>query len=319
MSNITGVMGGRTQRRARLGAMPGEDRVLEDAAAALDAAMPALQGWIGRARVAEEEVALGAVRRIAATFDLDPAEFGAGTPLPPHWFNLFFADVARQSALGPDGHPRKGEFLPPIPLPRRMGAGRRVRLHGALRVGDAATKRTEVAAIRPKAARTGPICILTMRSSITARGAVLAVEEFDAIYRAAVAPGAATAATAPIAPPTEASWQEARLLDPTQVFRYGAITWNAHRIHYDADYARGEEGYPAAVMNGGLTMHLLLDAALRNARGRLVGYETRLMRPLFVGDTARFCGSAIAEGRMQAWVMDTHGAQAAEMTLEFEA
>ncbi len=290
--------------------------MLEDAAAALDAAMPELTGWIGRAREIEDAVTLGAVRRIAATFDLDPAGFVAGSALPPHWFSLFFADIARHSALGPDGHPRKGEFLPPIPLPRRMGAGRRVRLHGPLRVGDVATKRTEIAAIRPKAARTGPICVLTLRSTIAARGEVLAVEEFDAIYRAAAPPGA-SATPEPVPSPAGAAWEEARPLDPVQVFRYGAITWNAHRIHYDADYARRQEGYPGPVMNGGLTMHLLLDAALRRAAGRLAGYETRLLRPLLVGGIARFCGAAVADGRMRAWVADGEGALAAEMTLDF--
>ncbi len=288
-----------------------------DAAAALAAAMPELQGWIGRAREVEEEIALGAVRRIAATFDQPPETFARGDALPPHWFSLFFADVARHAALGPDGHPRKGEFLPPIPLPRRMGAGRRVRLHGALRVGDVAKKRTEVAAIQPKAARTGPICVLTMRSTITVGGTALAVEEFDAIYRAAVPEGTGSAAPAPIPAPGDAAWEEMLPLDPVQVFRYGAITWNAHRIHYDADYARRREGYPGPVMNGGLTMHLLLDAALRRAPGRLAFYATRLTRPLMVGDTARFCGGTVEDGRMRAWVADMEGALAAEMTLEF--
>ncbi len=288
-----------------------------DAAAALAAAMPELQGWIGRAREVEEEIALGAVRRIAATFDQPPETIARGSPLPPHWFSLFFAETPRHAALGPDGHPRKGEFLPPIPLPRRMGAGRRVRLHGALRVGDVATKRTEVAAIQPKAARTGPICVLTMRSTITVGGTALAVEEFDAIYRAAVPEGAESAAPAPMPAPTDAAWEETLPLDPVQVFRYGAITWNAHRIHYDADYARGSEGYPGPVMNGGLTMQLLLDAALRRVPQRLAGYATRLTRPLMVGDAARFCGGAVEDGRMRAWVADMGGALAAEMTLEF--
>lgn len=289
------------------------------AADAIAAAMPELREWIGRARVVEEEIGLATVRRIAGTFDLDPDGFAPGSELPPHWFNLFFADVARHSAIGPDGHPRRGEFLPPIPLPRRMGAGRRVTIAGRLRVGDHAARRTEVAAITPKQARTGAIVVLTMRHTVTARGATIAVDEFDAIYREAVAPGAASAATTPVPAPTDHAWEDEVALDPVQVFRYGALTWNAHRIHYDADYARGTEGYPGVVMNGGLTMHLLLDAVLRRAPASLRGYSARLTRPLFVGDGAALRGTAARDGAMRAWVADRQGLLAAEMSAEFGA
>jgi 3-methylfumaryl-CoA hydratase len=286
------------------------------AAEAVAAAMPELQSWIGRARVVEEEIALSAVRRIAGTFDMDPDAFAKGSALPPHWFNLFFSDVARQSAIGPDGHPRKGEFLPPIPLPRRMGAGRRVRIHGRLRVGDAAAKRVEVAAITPKTARTGQIVVLTMRHTITARGETIAVEEFDAIYREEVPKGTATAATTPPRAPEDHAWEDRVPLDPVQVFRYGAITWNAHRIHYDADYARGTEGYPGVVMNGGLTMHLLVESALRRAPSPLRGFTTRLVSPLFVGDHVALRGAPDGAG-IRAWAANGDGALAAEMSLEF--
>lgn len=287
------------------------------AAEAVAAAVPELESWIGRQREMEEEIALGAVRRIAATFDMPPQDFGPGDELPPHWFGLFFADIARQSAIGPDGHPRKGEFLPPIPLPRRMGAGRRVRILGRLRVGDAATKRIEVAAITPKTGRTGQMVVLTMRNTILARGATIAVEELDAVYREAVPPGVASKATPPVPAPGNAAWADTVQLDPVLVFRYGAITWNAHRIHYDADYARGQEGYPGVVQNGGLTMHLLVDAALRRAPGPLARYSARLARPLFVGDPVTLCGAAPEEGKVRAWAADKDGYLAAEMTLEF--
>jgi 3-methylfumaryl-CoA hydratase len=277
-------------------------------------AMPELESWIGRARVVEETIALAAARRIASTFDIEPETLRDGSPLPAHWFGLFFHDMARHSAIGPDGHPRKGEFLPPIPLPRRMGAGRRVTLHGALHVGDRAEKRVEVAAIAPKAARTGQIVVLTMRHTIAARGATLAVEEFDAIYREEVAKGTIAPKTAPVAAPDDHAWEDTLTIHPVQVFRYSAITWNAHRIHYDADYARGVEGYPGVVTNGGLTMHLLLDAALKRAPAPLRGFSTRLTYPLYVGETMRLRGDGT-----RAWVADKDGNLAAEMTLEFGA
>ena len=98
---------------------------------------PELSAWIGRTRVVEDEIGLTAVRRIAGMLDLDPDAFKPGDALPPHWFTMFFAEVARQSQIGPDGHPFEGLFLPPIPLPRRMAAGRRVRIMGRLHVGEA--------------------------------------------------------------------------------------------------------------------------------------------------------------------------------------
>ena len=116
---------------------------------------PELQSWLGRSRVLEEDVGLGMTRRIAAMLDLDPMGFRLGDELPSPWFAMYFTEAARQSALGPDGHPAPGVFLPPIPLPRRMGAGRRVTLHGPMRVGEMLSKTIEVAAIEPKQARTG--------------------------------------------------------------------------------------------------------------------------------------------------------------------
>ena len=284
---------------------------------AIAAAMPELKTWIGRSRRVEELIAWPMVRRIAGMLDLDPGAFGVGTPLPPHWYGLFFADVARHSAIGPDGHPRKGEFLPPIPLPRRMGAGRRTRIHDVLHVGDAAEKVIEVAAIEPKAARTGQIVVLTMRQTIRARDRIIAVDEIDAVYREAVPEGQKTTATPPVPAPADADWSDEVRLDPVLLFRYSAVTWNAHRIHYDADYARGAEGYPAVVQNGGLTMHLLVQAALKRAPGRLAGYSARLRRPLFVDQVARFCGRNSGPGRVTAWVAGPDGMLAAEMELEF--
>ena len=156
--------------------------------ASFEEAIANLSSWVGRRRAVDDEIGLGTVRRIAAMLDLDPDAFEPGAELPPHWFSMFFADVARQSDIGPDGHPDKGVFLPPIPLPRRMGAGRRVRIHGRLRVAQAARKVAEVAAIVPKRGRTGPICILTMRHTIETGGAVVAVDEFRHLPRGG-APG----------------------------------------------------------------------------------------------------------------------------------
>jgi len=287
--------------------------------AEFEAAIAGLQDWVGRERIVEDEIGLSAARRIAAMLDIDPASLKQGDELPPHWFTMFFPDIARQSDIGPDGHPKKGVFLPPIPLPRRMGAGRRVKIYGSLRIGEPAIKRAIVAQVAPKIGRTGRMAVLTMRHVIETRGEVIAVDEFDALYREAPEPGKPSPTSPPQPAPTNAIYEDAVLLTSPLVFRYSAVTWNAHRIHYDADYARSEEGYPAAVQNGGLTMQLMLDAALKRAPGRLVGFTARLTRPLYIGDTVILCGSAPADGKMEAWAKDKEGWLCAKMELEFAA
>jgi 3-methylfumaryl-CoA hydratase len=281
----------------------------------LEAAVTAMQPWIGRTRVVEDEIAPSAVRRIAGMLDLDPDSFPRGTPLPPHWFTMFFAEVARQSDIGPDGHPRKGLFLPPIPLPRRMAAGRRVTIMERLRVGEPARKRAEVVAITPKQTRSGQMILLTMRHTIEARERTIAVDEFDAVYREAAKPGEQSAP--PQAAPRDAAWSDQVHLSEALVFRYGAVTWNAHRIHYDADYTRKEEGYPHTVQNGGLTMQLILDAALKRAPGELSAFTARLARPLWVGETATLAGHAAAGGKMSCWAQNAKGELCVQMELEF--
>ena len=276
------------------------------------------QEWLGRVRTIEDDVSPSMLRRIAAMLDLDPDAYPRGALLPPHWVSLFAQESARQGEIGVDGHPEPGVTLPPIPLPRRMGAGRRVTLPGQLRVGDQLTKRAEVAAIEPKQARTGTICVLTMRHSYLVGGEVIAVDEFDAIYREAVPPGTPSPVNPGTPAPEGAAWTRTAQVSNALVFRYSAVTWNAHRIHYDADYAREAEGYPALVQNGGLTMQLLLDAAVENTPGRrLVGYTARLTRPIYVGARITLAGAALEGGRMRAWVADGDGKLCAEMELDF--
>lgn len=263
--------------------------------------MDDFSGWIGRTRRAEDEVTRPALRRIAALLDMADTDFPDGGPVPPHWYAMFFPEIARQSELGLDGHPRKGEFLPPVPLPRRMFAGRRVRFDGTLHVGDRATKRSEIVAITPKAGRSGAMVFVTIRHVISVATAPVITEEQDVVYRAAVRPEAPMAAPQPA--PVEPTWQETVTPTPTLLFRYSAITFNGHRIHYDADYARDEEGYPGLVMNGGLTLLLLLQAAAR-ATGRVpAGVSVRNVRPLFVGGTVTLAGAG-----NQAWAADAAGA-----------
>ena len=283
----------------------------------MDEAMETLRPWIGRVRTVEDDIGLMAVRRAAGTFDMDPASFKAGSELPPHWFGLFFAETVRQHDIGPDGHPNKGIVLPPIPMPRRMGAGRRVKITGRLRAGEPALKKAEVVDIVPKTGRSGDIFILTMRHTIEQHGKTLAVDVFDAIYRPAVPPGQKTTATVPTQARTDHAWSDKTTLSNALNFRYSALTWNAHRIHYDGDYTRGEEGYPALVSNGGLSMHLMVNAALRHGTGTLTGFTARLVHPLWVGDLIEVRGEAPKDGHLKIWATDKNGVLCGEMELEF--
>ncbi len=281
------------------------------------ASVESLALHVGSKRVVEDEIGLSVVQRIAGMLDEEPENYRVGTPLPPHWFGLFFPNITRQSDIGQDGHPKPGVVLPPIPLPRRMGAGRRVKIMGVLKTGVPAKRITEVVSITPKIARTGRIAILTLRDVIESEGKVIAIDENDAVYREMPGPGEKSKVTAPIAAPTNSVWVDRVTLTEAFVFRYSAVTWNAHRIHYDADYAREEEGYPATVQNGGLTMTLLASAALKRAPGELKGFSTRLTRPIYVGDTVNICGAELMDGKMHCWVADKEGAQCGIMDLDF--
>jgi 3-methylfumaryl-CoA hydratase len=285
----------------------------------MDEAMKDLRPWIGQVRTVEDDMGLMAVRRAASAFDMNPEDFHKGSELPPHWFTIFFAETVRQSQIGPDGHANKGVVLPPIPMPRRMGAGRRVKVMGRLQAGEPAVKKTEVVDIVPKSGRSGDIFVLTLRNTIEQHGKTLAVEENDAIYRPAVPPGQKTTATVATQAATGQAWADRTTLSNTLNFRYSSLTWNAHRIHYDGDYTRTEEGYPALVSNGGLSMHLMIDAALRHSRGNLMAYNARLVHPLWVGDFIEVRGSEQMDGKMKIWAADKNGVLCGETNLEFDA
>ncbi len=277
----------------------------------------ALAPYVGTKRVVEDEIGLSVTRRIAGMLDEDPDAYVVGTPLPPHWFGMFFPNITRQSDIGPDGHPNPGVVLPPIPLPRRMGAGRRVEIMGRLNAGVPATRTTEVVAITPKIARTGRIAILTLRDVIESQGQVIATDELDAVYREMPPPGQKSKVTSLTPAPDNAAWSDEIKLTEALVFRYSAVTWNAHRIHYDADYSRDQEGYPATVQNGGLTMTLLSSAALKRAPGELKRFNVRLTRPVHVGDTVSFQGAEPVDGVVKCWLKDKDGGQCAVMELGF--
>jgi 3-methylfumaryl-CoA hydratase len=254
--------------------------------------MNEFEDWTGRSQSVTD------VLEPARSNALDVALGGAGLlklgdplPLLHHW--LYFWDVKPPAELGCDGHPVKGGFLPPIPLPRRMWAGGRLNFHKPLRLGAPVTKSSTLTAITEKTGRSGTLMFVTVRHELDAGDGVAISEEQDLVYRET------TAAKLPFpvsdcAPP--APWMETVHPDPVLLFRYSALTMNGHRIHYDRPYAMGEEGYPALVVHGPLQATLLIRLAERQLDAPVTGFDFRGQQPAYDGAELHVCGEPTGEG-----------------------
>src|SRR5688572_31248336 len=222
-----------------------------------------LKEWIGRTESDIDYVTVPAAVRLAATLDRDDPQPRMGDPLPIGWHQVLFPRVVRHSQIGADGHPERGDFLPPVPLPRRMFAGKRTTFHADLQVGDAVRRDSSSKDVVIKQGRTGQMVFVTVRTEVNSPRGLAITEEHDYVYREA-APGG----TPPQPPQPEigrASWSRTVTPDPVMLFRYSALTFNGHRIHYDFPYVTKTEGYPGLVMNGGLTTLLVFELARAHA------------------------------------------------------
>jgi 3-methylfumaryl-CoA hydratase len=262
--------------------------------------------WIGRAETRTERLGAAPLAGLSAMLDRDDPAPQDGTGLPPlaHW--LYFLPQAPQHDLGPDGHPRRGGFLPPVPLPRRMWAGGRFEFHHPLRVGDEATRVSRILRVEAKTGRSGELVFVTVRHELgDARGLALA-EEHDIVYRAAPAP--ADPVPVPQAAPRDEQFTRTVHPDPVLLFRYSALTFNGHRIHYDRSYCTDVEGYPGLVVHGPLIATLLVDLLRRERpQARLTRFAFTALRPTF--DIHRFevCGRETGAGRFALWARDHEG------------
>lgn len=266
-----------------------------------------LQAWQGRSEAAQDVITAAPVRMLSATLDRDDPEPVPGTELPPLWHWLYFLPRHRQSELGPDGHARRGGFLPPVPLPRRMWAGGRLQWHAPLRVGEPVERTSRIASVTHKAGRSGDLVFVVVRHEVHNTAGLALTEEHDIVYRAAAAPG--EAAPPPQAAPADAEWQREIVPDPVLLFRYSALTFNGHRIHYDRSYVTQEEGYPGLVVHGPLIATLLVDLARRQRPGaRLATFRFKAVRPTFDLHPFRVNGLPGADGRSaQLWAQDHEG------------
>ncbi len=277
------------------------------------------QDFIGRTQTMHDVVTATPYAALAATLDRPCARPPAGTPLPPLWHWLYFLPLAPQSMLGPDGHPQRGGFLPPIPLPRRMWAGSAFAFHAPIVVGDALVRTSTIERITRKHGRSGELAFVRVRHEIRReRDAVPAITEFhDIVYRAAATPGESPAPCEPA--PAASAFARTWLPDPVLLFRYSALTFNGHRIHYDRRYVTEEEGYPGLVVHGPLLATLLLELLRDRMPDAVVArYEFRALRPLFDGTPFDVCGRPQADGTVDLWTRDAAGAMTMTATATLE-
>jgi 3-methylfumaryl-CoA hydratase len=229
---------------------------------------------------------------LAATLDRDDPFPRHGDPLPPFWHRLFFLPICRASEIGPDGHPKRGGFLPPVPLPRRMFAGARLEFHHHLRVGDDIRRVSTIADVNHKSGRTGSLVFVLVRHDISNCSGLAISEEQEIVYRDK------PAASAPISTsqkaPRNGTWTKTIVPDEVTLFRYSALLFVSHRIHYDRRYVTEVEGYPGLVVHGPLIATILLELLRENVPStNAARFSFRALKPLF--DNAPF----MVSGRME--------------------
>jgi 3-methylfumaryl-CoA hydratase len=247
-----------------------------------DAEIESYRACVGREATATCTIAPDSADLMAATLDRADPPARAGDPLPPMWLPLAFRPDARRSQIGPDGHPLRGDFLPPVALPRRMFGGARLRYLAPLPLGEPVTRVSRIASVEAKRGGSGLMVFVTVAQTYSADGTACVEEEQDIIYREAAAPGAPTPPPPPEKPLPEAPWAQTWHPDPVTLFRYSALTFNGHRIHYDRPYATGEEGYPGLVVHGPLTALLLAELCRAGSGDRpMAAFSFRARSPLF--------------------------------------
>ena len=275
-----------------------------------------LTSWTGRVALAEDCITAAPQTALSATLDRnDTTPVGAsgcplvpGTDLPPLWHWLFFLPRHRQSEIGVDGHAERGDFLPPVPLPRRMWAGGRLQWHldNPLRVGQTVERRSQIASVSHKAGRSGALVFVRVAHKVCNVHGVTMTEEQDIVYRAAAGE---VLPPDPLMAETAAAWQREVVPDAVLLFRYSALTFNGHRIHYDRRYATEVEGYPGLIVHGPLIATLLCDLVRRNApEARMLAFEFRAVRPTFDLHPFRLNGQPCEDGKtVRLWAQDHEG------------
>jgi len=281
-------------------------------------ALEHLREWIGRTEQTQDDLSPWTANAMAALLRNAQRPRPAGHALPALWHWSYFLPTVPQDGLGIDGHPARGGFLPPVPLPRRMWAGSQLEFFAPLRTGEPSRKTSTVTDVALKEGKAGALVFVKVQHEIhDAAGTLLLREAQDIVYREAARPGEPPAPVQ--APPAEPAWSVEHQCDPTLLFRYGALTFNAHRIHYDLPYATRVEGYEGLVVHGPLVATLMLEAAQRLNPGLTVSaFRFRAVRPLICNRRliVRGCTTQ-ADGTATLWAEDGQGALLQQASVTF--
>ncbi|MFK7864927.1 MAG: MaoC family dehydratase N-terminal domain-containing protein [Pseudohongiellaceae bacterium] len=263
--------------------------------------------WIGNKDSTQDTIAVSSANSLAATLDRQQCTFLNGEALPPLWQWLYFLPTARQSLLSEDGHPRKGAFLPPIELPRRMWAGSRICFHQPLTIGSESRKTSAIKSIQLKEGRSGKLAFVCVEHQIESESGVAITEEQDIVYKAN--PSVKAPSSPKIMAPTSQDYSMTVKPDPVLLFRYSALTFNSHRIHYDRDYTTAVEGYPGLVVHGPLLATFLMELVTTQYPNRTVrDFEFKAISPLFDDGVFKVCGLAPDDnGHSELWIGNERG------------
>ena len=300
--------------------------------------MDDINTWVGRSETAHDTIGATPVVALTATLDHPAAPVLPGSALPPLWHWLYFLPLHLQSDIGADGHAKRGGFMPPVPLPHRMWAGSRFEFHAPLRIGDAVMRTSTIANVTQKEGRSGKLVFVAVRHELRCNGAAAdsqpaLVEWHDIVYREAkrptdvepppvkapALPGSAVCATGsrgpgthpdshPLGgPPAQAAWGRVIVPDDVLLFRYSALTFNGHRIHYDRHYATEVEGYPGLVVHGPLIATLLMDLLRQHAPdAQVASFKFKAVRPTFDLHPFRINGQRHGN-TVKLWAQDHQG------------
>lgn len=267
-----------------------------------------LKEWIGTSETVTDTLTATPYAALSATLDRPAERPLPGTALPALWHWLYFLPLYRQSEVGADGHARRGAFLPPVALPRRMWAGSQFTFHAPLHIGDEVVRTSTIDDITEKEGRSGALVFVKVRHELRRQGEQQpALTEFhDIVYRPAAQPGAVE--PAPVAAPLEAEWERKVVPDDVLLFRYSALTFNGHRIHYDRRYVTEVEGYPGLVVHGPLVATLLLDLLREHRPDAVVArFEFRALRPVYDIHHFFLCARPRPDGGIDLWARDHEG------------
>lgn len=262
--------------------------------------------WTGKQSATEALVTAYQADALTATLDRDDSPYKEGDAIPPGWHLFYIREVVKLRDTASDGHPKRGDFLPPIDLPRRMWAGTQATYHKPIHVGETIRNVTTIEAVTPKVGKTGPLVFLKLKHEISGEDGVATTEFQDVVYREEAQPGAV--APEPPPAPAEAVWKRTIHPSPVLLFRYSALTMNSHRIHYDRTYVTEVEKYPGLLVHGPLTFTLLLDLFRReNSETALKSFAVRAVSPIY--DTHDFTVEGVPgdAGEASLWALNNDG------------